>query len=191
MPSHREYTPGSRSQRYRKLQRGEYTKERAAWVNTFLGQAVLFVYPEGHVIAEATKEPGPTVKVLIPRHKGPTVHWDLTALTMEELDMLREFFRVAFDTAEPIVRERDRMAQDALAEGNDSFSRVYRQVPQLVVRPRTEREHGESVLDRSEDVPESDTDGRDDSSTPGGVRGPGGELADDGTSDSGGQDDGA
>jgi hypothetical protein len=156
-------------------------------VNTILGQIALYVYEEGTEIAEKSNEPGPTVKVLIPRYKGPTVHWDLSALTMEELTELREFFNVAFDTAEPVVRMRDKVAADALAEGNDSFARVYRQVPKLVVRQRKKREHSEGVQHGPEDVLEG---GGVDGSSSGGVRGPSGELADGGTSEGGPEDDG-
>ncbi len=151
MPSRdREYTAGSRSQRFRKVQRGEYVKERIAWVKTLIGQVALYVYEEGTEVAESTSEPGPTVKVLIPRYKGPTVTWDLSALTHEELMKLKEFFDLAIATAEPVARMRDKAAQDALTAGDDSFARLYRQVPQLVVRKRAQREHGEGVHDGSE-----------------------------------------
>lgn len=183
----REYSSGSRSQRFRKIQRGIYVESRHAWVNTILGQLALYIYEEGTEIAENTIEPGPTVKVLIPRYKGPTVHWDFSALTLEELTELRKFFDVAFDAAEPVVRMRDKAAADALAEGNDSFSRVYRQVPKLVVRQRAKREHGEGVQYGPEDVLESS--GLNGGSS-GGVRGPSGELADSGTSEGGSENNG-
>jgi len=192
MPSKsaREYTGGSRNQRFRKIHKGQYVKERMAWVNTFLGQIALYFYEEGTAVADTTTEPGPTVKVLIPRYKGPTVHWDLSALTLEELTKLREFFDLAFDTAEPVIRMRDKVAQDAFAEGNDSISRLYRPVPQLVVRKRPEPEHSEGVLDGPENVPSGNDDGSAVNGSAGGVRGSGSGLADVGASEGGPEDDG-
>jgi hypothetical protein len=189
--SSREYTGGSRNQRFRKIQKGIYVKERIAWVSTLIGQITLYFYDEGTEIADQSNEPGPTVKVLIPRLRGAAIHWELTALTIEELDAMRQFFTLAFDTAEPIVRMRDKAAQDAFTEGNDSFARVYRQLPQLVVRERPEREHDQGILDGPSDVPSGDTDGRSEGGPAGGVRGLGGELADDGAPEGVSEDDGA
>ena len=188
--SKREYTGGSRG-RFKNLTKGTYAKERLAWVNTLLGQQTLYFYEEGTEIAERTTEPGPTVKVLIPRLNGQAVHWDLSALTIEELDAMREFFTLAFDTAEPVVRMRDKAAHDAFTEGNDSFARLYRQLPQLVVRERKEREHDQGILNGPSDVPSGDSDGRSEGSPAGGVRGLGGELADDGAPEGVSEDDGA
>lgn len=183
MPQPR-YTPGSRNPKYRKFAKGEYVDERMAWVDTVLGSQILMYYPTP---PEDAKESGPTVRVLMPQHRRPTVMWDLTFLTEDELNKLREFFELAFNTAAPIVRERDRIANEALKRGDTSFARVYRRVPQMVVRPRQEPAHSESVLDGSEDVPESDGDS---DSHAGRVRGPGSGMADAGQEEGSGQDDG-
>ena len=179
------YRPGSRNPRYRKLTKGGYVEARMAWVETVLGSQVLMYYPDSPEDVEV-KEEGPTVRILMPSHRGPTVVWDLTYLTEGELDKLREFFELAFTTAAPIVRERDRIADEALARGDDSFSRSYRRVPQLVVRPRQEPAHGEGVLDGHENVPSSDGDS---DSSAGRVRGPGGSVADSGPEEGSTEDD--
>lgn len=182
----RVYKPGQR-----RVTKGVYVPERMAWVDTVLGQSILMYYPEDHDVTKNTKEPGPTVKVLIPRHTGQPVLWDISSMTLEELQLMREFFDLVFDTAEPIVRMRDEVAQDEFAAGNDSITRLYRKVPQLVVRKRPEPQHSEGVLDGHENVPEGDGDGRGSGdSTSGGVRGSGSVVADGEQEGSVGQDDG-
>lgn len=185
MPNPR-YRPGLRNTKYRK---GKISEQRMAWVDTALGQLILMYYPEWETQKENERtESGPTVKILIPRPSGPTVQWDLTYLTEVELDAVEEFIALAISTARPSVQERDRTANEAFSRGDDSFSRVYRQVPQVVVRPRQERQHGEGVLDGSEDVPQSDEPdlgaGGD-----GGVRRAGGSVADEGSVQGGPEDD--
>jgi hypothetical protein len=186
MPRSR-YRPGLRNNKYRK---GKFAEERTAWVDTALGQLILMIYPEITDLEEdEITESGPTVKILIPRYTGTTVYWDLTHLTSEELEATKQFMDLAFETARPIVEERDRIANEAFSRGDDSFSRVYRAVPKLVVRPRQEREHSEGVLDGPSDVPPS---GESDlgPGADGGVRRAGGELADEGQVQGSTEDDG-
>jgi hypothetical protein len=134
---------------------------------------VMMYYPE----TEESKEPGPTVKVLIPQQNARTVTFDFTHLTWEEFDAVRKFFDIVFAAAESTVKLRDKVAEDAFAAGDDSFSRSYRQVPQFVVRERKEREHSKSVQHGSENVFDPSVSGAD--SDAGGVRGSGSGMADD------------
>ena len=78
--------------------------------------------------------------------------WDITGMTGAELDATRKFFEHLFDLADPIVRERDRLADEAFSKGDDTYARVYREVPTLVIRPRQERSDGQGVLNGSENV---------------------------------------
>ena len=151
--------------------KGAYVDERVAWVNTAIGQMVYMHYPE----VPEQKEPGPTVKVLLPQQGARTVMLDFTHLTGEELDAVKQFFEMVFQAAEPIVRARDKVAEDAFAAGDDSFSRSYRQVPQFIVRQRKDAEHGEGVQHGSSDVPSGELPGSD--SDAGGVRGAGSDVA--------------
>jgi hypothetical protein len=111
---------------------GKMSDTRRAWLKTAIGQFVILEYGTGD--EDHDKEHGPTVKLHLPRPGRPPVNFNLTALTAEELKLTREFFNLLFDMAEPIVDLRDKVAHDALADGDDSYARVYRAVPQFVIR---------------------------------------------------------
>lgn len=87
-----------------------------------------------------------TLNIPVPGRRVPLV-WNICGMTLPELEALREFFNNLFDLAEPVVRARDKAAQDAFAEGDDSYTRIYRDVPQLIVRKRQVGENGEGLLD--------------------------------------------
>jgi hypothetical protein len=104
-------------------------------------------------------EPGVSYLVMIQvKGRRRPIFWNLSAMTEQELEVTRQFFNNAFDLAEPVARERDKVAADAFANGDDSYHRIYRQVPQFIVRERQGRADSESVLDGSEDVPPGDGD---------------------------------
>lgn len=114
------------------------------------------------------------LRTYVPARRMPLT-WDITAMTLEELEATRQFYNTLFDLAEPVVRERDKAAQDALAEGDDTFQRIYRPVPQLITRQRKVGQHTEGVHNGSS----NDADGAGDGQPPsGGVRGDGDELVD-------------
>src|SRR3546814_11366470 len=73
-------------------------------------------------------------------------------MTLPELKDMRDIFNLLFDLAEPVVRERDRIAQNAFREGDDSFARIYRTVQQFVIREEAVKSDGSSIRDRLEDV---------------------------------------
>ena len=59
----------------------------------------------------------------------------LTSCTGDELNALKEFWDIAFANAQPIVELRDKIAQEAMEhDGDDSYTRLYRPLPRVVVR---------------------------------------------------------
>lgn len=63
---------------------------------------------------------------------GRNKKFSLTAMTMPELQVLKEFFREAIEMAEPIVEELDRRALESFEkDGNDIHTRLYRSDPHL------------------------------------------------------------
>lgn len=143
--------PGRRGPADGRKVRGLTGDEHQVWVEVGFYRHSLMLHPEGATIMRGDKEvpvsgeQGPTVTYMVLGPNGPRATIDLTHLTHEELKALREFYSIAFTLAEPIVLARDKEAQDAFDAGNDSFTRVYRAVPQLVVRPRARRAHDQVV----------------------------------------------
>lgn len=56
---------------------------------------------------------------------------DLTALNKKELDTLEEVLKEALAHARPIVEERDRIAEEAAANGDDTYYRRHRVDPKV------------------------------------------------------------
>jgi hypothetical protein len=132
------------------------------------------------------EEVGQTIVFFMPRPNARPVQMNFTALTEEELKQTRQFFNHLFDLAEPICRERDRAAYDAFESGDDSFLRLYRQPPQLIVREGAVAPYVEGVLGGSEDVPDGDGE---DGGQSGGVRAAGDAVASEESADSEAEDD--
>ena len=186
----RRYRPGSRNPKFRPS--GKMSDDRASWLRTNIGQFVMMRYvqsknPDLEDPAE-DNEVGPTYVLVLPRYGTRPMKFNITSLTLEELQMTRQFFDRLFDLAEPIVRARDEVAQNAADEGDDSYTRYYRQPPQYVVREGAFREDDQSILDGLKDAPDGSGDGPD---SDGGVRGDGDELAPGEPEGGGSQDDGA
>lgn len=176
----RRYRPGHRNSPQLRGD-GKMSEERYAWLKTAVGQMVILVqHGEG-------KETGPTIRLHLPRPGGRPISYNLTALTKEELDEMRKFFELLFATAEPVVISRDRMAQDALTAGDDSFARVYRQLPQFIVREGSQPRYDQGVHDGSEGLPPGSGGDSDPSEGSGVVCG---ELADGEPEEDSPQDDG-
>ena len=122
-------------------------------------------------------QPGDEVTLVLPKKNYVSsvgITLGLTTLTHAELRGLKELIDLAFELAEPVVQERDRVAQDEFDKGNDSFERLYRRVPTLVVREGAKRENNDSLRQRHSDLPDG-SGGREDPY--GGVRGAGDGLA--------------
>lgn len=189
----RESRAGSRTNRYR-VGYGRIGDNRVAWLRTGpTGQLVLAEIDSDAVNEEADLqidgEEGYTylLNIFIPGRKNP-LRWNFSAMTQEELEKTRQFFNHLFDLADPVVRERDRKANEAFKKGDDSYSRIYRPVPQLVTRERPKRQHDQGVLERPGSIPEGVGGGAD---LGGGLRAGSPELADGQPQDSGIQDDGS
>lgn len=175
------------------------SENRIAWLRTINGQFVLLHYPEGSLNEDGEegdtdrsgqfdteRQYGYNLQLLIPiLHRKPLTI-NLTSLTIEELEMTRQFFNTAFDMAEPVVRLRDQVAEDAFANGDDSFARSYRPVPQLVIRKRQEQLDVPRLHLGSEDPPDG---AGSNGAGSGGVRGVRDELAPGESEESQSQDD--
>lgn len=136
---------------------------------------------------------GPTVQLQLDLQKmRRPIGMNLTNLTIEELDALRSIINLAFDLAEPVVKDRDKVAQDAKDAGDDSYARVYRQIPEFVVRTGKVLAYGEGVLDRLAGILERFGGGLPRFVERWGTRvlGDGDVVADEASADSGSEDDG-
>ena len=152
---------GSRNRNIRKAGFGRQSEKRLSWLRT---QPTRMLYLLGLDPKEYDEELGVEVfgseegtayiiAIEVPG-RSRRLNWDLSSMTMEELEATRQFFNYCFDQAEPVVRERDKVANAALEEGDDSYIRVYRPVPQFIVRERAKPSNNQGVHDRPEDPPE-------------------------------------
>jgi len=161
-----DFKPGQREKRYIS---GRVDDSKAAFTDTYMGR--YFIIIGNKTEEQDAGQPGDDVVLCFPkksyrRNTGPAI--SLTNLTYLELQTLRKLFDLAFEWAEPIVQERDRVAQDAFDQGDDSFERLYRRVPNLVIRKRPKRENSDGVRERPESLPQGSGGGED---SDGGVRG--------------------
>lgn len=154
MADKRQFRAGSRNKNYRPD--GRFSVNRLAWLKITVGQFILMRFDnkeqEQEDFDDLDEENGATVRLMIPRPRQRPVVFNITALTHDELKMMREFFTLIFDLAEPVVIDRDRIANEAYAKGDDSFVRLYRQVPQFIVRKGAVGPDGESIQERLEGV---------------------------------------
>jgi len=79
-------------------------------------------------------EEGDDIYLHIPTRNDSYITLELTKLTALELDYVEAVFARVIAAARPIVKERDQIAEDAKHAGDDSYARVYRQVPVLIIR---------------------------------------------------------
>jgi hypothetical protein len=156
------YQPGQRVRKYG--QNHQISENRYAWVQCEIGKFLILVgEDEGHGQDVVLYHPKPG--------RLPDVAIKLTDLTEPELLAMKELFDSAFEWALPVVTRRDKEAEDAWNEGDDSHVRNYRPAPTVVYRKRPVSEHGEGVHQRSSGVPEGS--GGEPDGDPGGVRGAG------------------
>lgn len=187
----RRFKPGVRPQ----YAAGKIGANRRAWLTAGVLQLVHYEYTEEQsrenlnlldVTDEGQVESGNSIVLSIKKGAGRPLTFGVTSLTERELDMVIDFLKRLEPRIREIIRLRDKVAQDALDKGDDSFSRVYRQVPHLVVRPGVLGQDPEGVLVGPPSVPDGHGDGDD---LDGGVPGAGDELADGEAPDAGGSDD--
>lgn len=154
------YQPGERRAQFGKNHK--MSEDRAAWVVCDSGKYMILVGPDngsGSDIVIHNPRPG----------KMPDMNIKLSNLTEQELDALEELFMSAFAWARPVVKQRDKEAADAWAEGDDSYTRCYRALPTVVYRKRPKSEYRQGIPERSTGVPEGG--GGERSGDSGGVRG--------------------
>lgn len=150
------------SQRYsprKQALAGQYTEARDAWVDTGEGDFILYVHDKPEPGLEERWD-GISEAMVHVDYKGRRVRVRLDALTESELDALEEFWKYTIERVRPFVQARDQKAQEAAEHGDYSHIRIYRPAGRFIVRPRSEREHGEGVQERSEDdAPVGGSDG--------------------------------
>lgn len=86
------------------------------------------------------REDGPEIVLNFTR-KNNSVSLRLTRFTEAELLALKEVFDHAFDTALPIVKRRDEIAEESHRDGRDEFFRSYRPGPKVFKKKRQGGQH--------------------------------------------------
>jgi hypothetical protein len=153
---------------------GKITETRIAFTKTAAGTIAFYRLPNDPELAESDEEReqiengeiGPHYRLtFMSAHRK--IDYYLTSLTEEELDAVKGIMEFAFELARPVTRARDRMAQDAFTDGDDSFTRIYRPAAQFVIRNREAAKYDQSILDRSRAAFDRERSGRDSAIDPG------------------------
>jgi hypothetical protein len=146
------------------------SENRIAWAKTSITTLALMRYTEDQMRAYEELLPGDeyeygdTLRLLITTTTtGRPFSLNITAMTHDELVAFRDLINLTLEKAEPIVLERDRRAQEAYANGDDSFTRSYRQPPQYVVREGAVGSDNQGVHNRSENASDGKRGKRDSS----------------------------
>jgi hypothetical protein len=143
---------GRHDPNFRQTARGRISESRRAWTRTYPAEFVLYVNERDEGSADPAADTTPTI-VLFFKVGAKAVYLDLTVLTAEELAASKKLIDLAFDEAKPVCEERDRMAEEAMANGDDTHARAYRAVPQFIDRKRSERPDGQGIHVRPEEPP--------------------------------------
>lgn len=137
---HRHYRPGSR----RGPGAGRMSDLRKMWVRVGKWELILYM---GEV--EDEQEPdfdlGESVFFTITYAGSKKATMNLTAFTEEELSAFATFVERVVEQARPICKVRDDAAKEAFDEGDDSFIRLYRPVPEIIVRKGALPEYDEGI----------------------------------------------
>lgn len=129
----------------RRPQGRRMAEERVAFFQSVLGTMSIYLNNAGS--AERDQTPSVVVLYGADNKRFPYKH-SITSMTAAELAHYKEFINMAIEMAEPIVEERDRIAAEAMGEGDDSYGRVYRQPSRIVVRPRLLGPDDHSLMNR-------------------------------------------
>lgn len=124
-----------------KRQRGELGPEARAMATFGSVQIVLRILGEDHEFASG--EDGKDVSLYIKSGRG-AIGLNLTALTRDELDAIGSIFATALGLAEEVCEERDAEAlrkEEAGDESGDYLWRIYRRVPEVLIRNGQVYEH--------------------------------------------------
>lgn len=175
-----------RTDRVRSVYTGRTKDNRIAWARLISGLWEIIELPPIPVEGQMEGYALNGYRMKMPLRNGRYEQYTLTVLTEKELIALRSLWEHAFKLALPVVQERDREAAHAAAQGDDSYRRIYRQLPEFHIRTRKVKPHSSSVLDGSSDVSEGLGD---DGSSPGGLPEAGSGVADDQPEDPEGSND--
>lgn len=134
--------PGRTQGRRGKWEKDRIPAQRVAWAEFFSGKIAVNQYVEVRDTSvpteeqEALPELGMSVSLLISsQFEHRNIKLIPTNLTGDELDALEKVLLHAIALARPTVELRDKLAEEALKNGDDSNERIYRGVPTFVVRP--------------------------------------------------------
>lgn len=186
------YSPAARTA-YKK--RYKFGKTRHAFLRSYIGEWVVFFFnknenPEDELeegVQYDPGEPGPTIILQIQkRTQRRPMRYNLTSLSVRELEDLRELIGIAVEMALPTARLRDQEAQDAITNGDDSNPRSYRTVSPLVVREGPGAQYVEGIRNGYEGLPDRVWSGEQWN-----IRGEGDDLADEQTLDSESENNGS
>lgn len=102
--------------------------------------------------AESWDPDDATVYLSITDAKNHEVNLNLSYLTWPELLSVKSIIDLAFHRAAPAVRARDRKAANDARLGKFVHPRLYRQLPEHIIRKRILLGHGEGIRVGSEDI---------------------------------------
>lgn len=138
------------------------------WLKAVWGQLDVYIFPTLQDAVDEGEDPnsgwmqtqfeelGPVVRLHFRKNQRPyPLSIDLTQMSVDELENFRSLVNQALDLAKPVCALRDQEAKHALATGDDSISRNYRPISELVTREgaltsyRESLQHGlESLTER-------------------------------------------
>lgn len=167
-----------------------FSENRVAWLSLQNVEVVIMRYDDDNSEGlDKDDVPGtPSVNLSFPHpgNRAKSRFISLTGLTELELAELRNVINLACDLAEPIVRFRDKVAKHGSEQGDDSFARLYRAVPEVFTRQGAKPEDLQELRSRFERPLEALSD---DSDSAGGTGGGGSDVADEGTEGSSTEND--
>lgn len=103
-------------------------------------RAAIYIVPEEMKEQRLIGEPGPDVFLGFTSPRDG-VNINLSKLTHDELTALKEVTDMAFANAQQVVLQRDANAKEALQNGDDSYVRIYRRVPEIIIREGEKFKH--------------------------------------------------
>lgn len=150
-----QYKPGTQR---KSIGRYRISANRVAWARTAITQLALMRYTDEEMknveqrLPNDEGELGDTYRLMISTTSGRPYTLNLTAMTEQELDAFEGLITLALRAVRPIVRDRDREAAQRYANGDDSFTRSYRQLPQFIIREGAFGQDDRSLLVGLEDA---------------------------------------
>lgn len=114
---------------------GRINEERSFWCR--LNARHEFVIYHG--VYDEDTEPGEAVRIMFHNGQRRTTI-NLTAYTEAELDVFEAFMKKAIELARPTCQQRDQNAKDNWEAGDTSYTRMYRETPRLIERPKKKTE---------------------------------------------------